>query len=73
MAAIASKTTASPPARIAVVVHSASRISATVTLADGRVLPAQNVGISDAPLNERSLAMLADAVANQIASARTSH
>jgi len=34
------------------------------------VLPAQNVAISDATLNEQSLAMLAEAVANQIASAR---
>ena len=48
MAAIASRTAASPPAGIAVVVHSASRISATATLADGRMLPAQNVAISDA-------------------------
>ena len=70
IAAIASRTAASPPARIAVVVHSASRISATATLADGRMLPAQNVAIFDATLNERSLAILAEAVANQIDSAR---
>jgi hypothetical protein len=48
-------------------VRSPHLMEATVTLADGRRLPAVKTARSDQPLNRRSFQMLADALAAQLA------
>jgi hypothetical protein len=57
------------PASVQVRVLSASRLSATVTLADGRVLPDQNMASSDRQLNSSSIERFAAAIAAEIARA----
>jgi hypothetical protein len=54
-------------AAIEVKVISPYLLSATVTLADGRTLPAIKVGSSDRPLSRRAVGMLADSIAAQAA------
>ena len=51
---------------VSVQVKSDSRISAVPSIG-GKALPEQNVAISDRPLNQRSITMLAEAVAAQLA------
>ena len=50
-------------------VNSASSLSATVKLADGRVLAKQNVAASDRPLGRGSIERFAAAIAEQVAKA----
>jgi hypothetical protein len=54
-------------AAIEVNVVSPYLLSATVTMADGRMLPAIKVGSSDRPLSRRAVQMLADSIAAQAA------
>lgn len=54
---------------VAVQVHTPAFISAAITLPDGTALPEQKVAISDSTLNEGSISMLADALANQVGGA----
>lgn len=55
---------------ITVQIINAYTAAATVTMADGRKLAEQRVGISDRELNQRALAMLAQAVASQLTATR---
>jgi hypothetical protein len=55
-------------AAVEVSVISPYLLSATVTLADGRKLPAIKVGSADRPLGTRAVRMLADSIAAQTAS-----
>jgi hypothetical protein len=55
---------------ITVQIISAYSAAATVTTADGRKLAEQQLAISDRKLNQRALAMLAKAVASQLAATR---
>ena len=57
-------------ASVAVRIASAYSAAASVTLADGRTLPDVNVSISDRTLNRRSIEMLAQGVARQLAGTR---
>jgi hypothetical protein len=65
---IAAKSSASGLS-VAVQVHTPTFISAAVTMPDGSVLPEQKVAVSDSNLNQGSIAMLAEALAKQIAAA----
>lgn len=55
------------PAAITLDVVSRFKIAAMVTLADGRHLPAVNVGSADRPLGRTAIQMLADGIAAHIA------
>jgi hypothetical protein len=57
------------PATVDVRVLSPSSLSATVKLADGRVLPEQNMAVSDRQLNRQSIDRFAAAIAADIAKA----
>ena len=57
-------------ARVQVIVRSPSQVSATVTLADGRSLPAVTTATADRNLSSRSVRMLADAISAQLRSVR---
>jgi hypothetical protein len=61
------------PAAIEVNVLSPHLLSATVMLADGRRLPAIKAGRSDRPLGARTIKMLADGIAAQVAAQQTKH
>jgi hypothetical protein len=63
--------TAAPPGtRVEVRIHSASFVSARTILSDGRTLPEMNTAVSDSTLGKSSFAMLARALAEQLAAAR---
>lgn len=53
--------------RVEVTVLSSSSLAALVTMADGRVLPEQKMGVSDRQLNSGSIERFAAAVAAAIA------
>ena len=57
------------PASVEVQVLSNSLLSATVKLADGRVLPEQKMAVSDRQLSRGSIERFAAAIAEQIAQA----
>lgn len=57
----------SKPKTVELSVQSLYLISATVTMADGRRLPAVKVGSADRPLGPRAIRMLADGIAAQVA------
>ena len=54
---------------VRVEVQSAYLVSAAVTLADGRAIPAVKTASSDRPLSEHSFRMLGEAIATQISKA----
>ena len=60
------------PRAVEVNVVSSFLVSATVTLPDGRRLPAIKVGSSDHPLGRRAIQMLAKSIAAQVARQRSS-
>lgn len=51
-------------------IQSSSALSATVQLADGRVLPEQKLAVSDRQLNRGSIERFASAIAAEIVKAR---
>jgi hypothetical protein len=61
------------PAGVEVNVISPYLLSATVSLADGRRLPASKVGRSEHQLGARAVQMLADSIAAQVAARQTKH
>jgi hypothetical protein len=65
------QTAAPKPAAVEVSVISPYLISATVTLAGGRRLPAIKVGSSDRQLGARAVQMMADSIAVQVAAQQT--
>ncbi len=54
---------------VRIVALSASMLVATVRMDDGRVLPEQNLRVSDGVLDQRSVSRLAAAIATQVADA----
>ena len=57
------------PFGVEVRILSASKLAAVVTLADGRKLPEQKIGVSDSALRLSSIARFAQAIARQVADA----